>query len=68
MKPAEIRYKLDLNEVSQASIATRLKCDAALVSRVINGSTRSERVAKAIAAAIGCQLEEAFPAYEKQAA
>jgi len=43
------------------TIAEMLGVDASLVSRVLNGKGRSERVEKAIADAIGLPIEKVFP-------
>lgn len=68
MKPAKIRYLLDIKNTTQNEIAKVAEVEPSLVSRVINGSKTSKRVAKAISSAVGKPLDEVFPRYSKEAA
>lgn len=61
MHSEDIKAAIRKTGVSQSDIARQLKVSPQVVSDVIRGSSRSERVASAIAAVIGLSIHEVWP-------
>lgn len=61
MTPNEIKAALRLNDVNQADIARVCGVSRGHVYRVIEGTTVSHPVQKAVAAAIGREPAQVFP-------
>ena len=68
MSPQEIRYLLDVNKVSQTSIAQALNVQPGFVGRVINRKRTSLNVAAEVSRAINKKLETVFPEYQERIA
>lgn len=61
MSPVEIKVALIRSGVSQVQIAKSLGINPSAVSRVIDGSSVSHRVRKAVAEATGIDLKQIWP-------
>jgi lambda repressor-like predicted transcriptional regulator len=61
MDRATRKYLLDKKNVSQASIARKLKIKPATVCNVLKGTAESARVKKAISAILGMAVSELWP-------
>jgi transcriptional regulator with XRE-family HTH domain len=61
MTSREIRAALILKGITQASIAEELGVSASMISQVIDGKKRSERIQHAIARAIDRPVHQVFP-------
>jgi len=63
MKPLKIQYELKLRGIQQADIARDLGVSSMAVSHVVNRTIVSDRIMRAVAAAIGRDHREVFPDY-----
>lgn len=64
MTPKEINTEITKSGFDQTAIAHALECSPSLISKVINRSAVSLRVARAIALTIDKPLLDVFPEYE----
>lgn len=63
MTPLEIRIALLKAGTTQAAIARAAGCSKEMVCRVIDGKTVSDRIRRAIAAAVGLPAEHIWRSY-----
>jgi len=63
MTPLEIRIALLRAGTTQAAIARAAGCSKEMVCRVIDGKTVSDRIRRAVAAAIGLPVEHIWRSY-----
>lgn len=61
MKRNEIRAALILRGITISDVARQLNCSVAAVSMVISGTSKSQRIMEAVAAAIGKKVREIWP-------
>lgn len=67
MKPAEIRCAIELAGFNQKKIALKLGVSPGAVSRVIDGTSKSKRIADAISEIIGKPVNEIWNYYDDAA-
>ena len=63
MEPQDIRAELTRNRIAQTAIARKLEVSPSTVNKVIDGFSVSDRIRKAIAAAIGKDVTDIWPTY-----
>ena len=61
MHPEEIKAHLRMNCYTQAALADHLGINSAVVSQVIHGVRKSNRIQKAISDIIGKQVKDIWP-------
>ena len=61
MTPREIRAELILRGINQRQIAAQLGVSESIISHVISGRRRSDRIRRAIARALGKPVHRVFP-------
>ncbi len=66
MTPAKIQYLLKKNGLTQKALAQRIGVCEMTVSRVINKMPISDRVMRAVAAAVERPVQNVFPEYYLQ--
>jgi len=66
MHPADIKSALEKKKVTQKDIAKELGVSAMSVSTIIHRHRRSDRIMRAVAAAIGREPWQVFPDYYMQ--
>ncbi|MPT03560.1 MAG: helix-turn-helix domain-containing protein [Delftia sp.] len=68
MHPEQIKAAIRMRGTTPTAIAEELKVSRSMVSHVINGHAKSERIAKRIAEVIGDTVEAIWPANENKPA
>jgi hypothetical protein len=68
LSPLERKAALVMAQVKQSAIARSVGLSQAYVSDVIAGNRRSEKIERAVAAAIGLPVDEVFEPRESAAA
>lgn len=67
-KPTPLKLAVVMSGRRQKDIATEVGTDEATLSRIVNGLHADDRMRSAIAAALGRQVDELWPADEEQRA
>jgi len=63
MEPIDIQYQLKKRGIMQKDIARALSVSDNVISRVVNKQVVSDRIMRAVAAAIECDPEDVFSEY-----